>query len=140
MSRSHPAVHPVNLAVIPSHAADIEPDNGIPPPRIRMKDIQGMPGTFTALLLRFLQFSLALVSLAVMITTPDFPSVTAFRYLVAAMSLQTVWSLSLGVVDIYALLVKRSLRNSKVVTLFAMGDGLQTLGSLLFSLTTTRQA
>lgn len=44
-------------------------------------------------------------------------------YLVAAVSLQSLWSLALAVVDIYALLVKRSLRNTSVVSLFAIGDG-----------------
>ncbi|KAL8125969.1 hypothetical protein AgCh_013314 [Apium graveolens] len=45
-------------------------------------------------------------------------------YLVAAVSLQSLWSLALAVVDIYALLVKRSLRNTRVVSLFAIGDGI----------------
>lgn len=80
MSRSHPSVHPVNLATVPSHGDMEQQNNVIPPPRIRMKDIQGMPATSTGLLLRCLQFSFAVVSLAVMVTTSDFPSVTAFRY------------------------------------------------------------
>lgn len=46
-------------------------------------------------------------------------------YLVAAVSLQSLWSLALAVVDIYALLVKRSLRNTSVVSLFAIGDGVR---------------
>ncbi|MBA0678730.1 hypothetical protein Goari_020055, partial [Gossypium aridum] len=46
-------------------------------------------------------------------------------YLVAATGLQSLWSLSLAIIDIYALLVRRSLQNSRVVTLFAIGDGLR---------------
>lgn len=46
-------------------------------------------------------------------------------YLVAAVSLQSLWSLTLAVVDIYALLVKRSLRNTRIVGLFAIGDGVR---------------
>ncbi|KAK1396432.1 hypothetical protein POM88_006295 [Heracleum sosnowskyi] len=128
MSRSHPSVHPLDVAAPPSPSTrqqhDIEQNNVFPPTRVSMKDIQGTPGTSTSLALRCLQFSFAVVSLAVMATTSDFPSVTAFRYLVAAVGLQTLWSLSLGVVDIYALSVKRCLRNSRVVTLFTMGDGI----------------
>ncbi|XP_042477970.1 CASP-like protein 5A1 isoform X2 [Macadamia integrifolia] len=37
--------------------------------------------------------------------------------------LQSLWSLSLAINDIYALLVKRCLRNSQIVSLFAIGDG-----------------
>ncbi|KAL1817434.1 hypothetical protein DCAR_0521863 [Daucus carota subsp. sativus] len=127
MSRSHPSVHPVNFNAPPSPSTIPLDENDLqhnPPTRIRMKELQGMPGTSTSLALRSLQFSFAVVSLAVMATTSDFPSVTAFRYLVAAVSLQTLWSLSLGVVDIYALLVKRCLRNSRVIALFTMGDGI----------------
>ncbi|XP_057476908.1 CASP-like protein 5A2 [Actinidia eriantha] len=54
----------------------------------------------------------------------DFPSVTAFRYLVGAVGLQSLWSLSLATVDIYALLVRRRLRNPRVVSLFTIGDGI----------------
>lgn len=44
-------------------------------------------------------------------------------YLVAAACLQSLWSLSLAIVDVYALLVRRSLQNYRVVTLFTVGDG-----------------
>lgn len=50
-------------------------------------------------------------------------------YLVAAVSLQSLWSLVLAVVDIYALLVKRSLRSPCVVSLFTIGDGVRNLMS-----------
>ncbi|EMS68891.1 hypothetical protein TRIUR3_19883 [Triticum urartu] len=38
--------------------------------------------------------------------------------------LQCLWSFSLAIVDIYALLVKRCLRNRRAVCLFAIGDGI----------------
>ena len=44
-------------------------------------------------------------------------------YLVAAAILQCLWSLLLAFVDIYALLVKRSLRNARAVCIFTIGDG-----------------
>ncbi|RVW32108.1 CASP-like protein 5A1 [Vitis vinifera] len=132
MNVSHPAVHPIEAPPLTDAA------NGAP--RARMKDIQGMPGTLGGLVLRFFQFAFAAVSLCVMATTSDFPSVTAFwygillsliscifcaSYLVAAVSLQSLWSLSLAIVDIYALLVRRCLRNSRIVSLFTVGDGVR---------------
>lgn len=112
---SHPSVHPVEAPPLTDGPNDA--------PRLRMKDIQGMPGTPGGLTLRFFQFMFALASLGIMASTSDFTSVTAFCYLVAAVSLQSLWSLSLALVDIYAILVRRSLRNSRIVSLFAIGDG-----------------
>ncbi|GAB4825422.1 hypothetical protein Ancab_008295 [Ancistrocladus abbreviatus] len=117
---SHPAVHPVE-------APPLSIDNGgggDAPPRVRMKDVQGMPGTPGGLALRLCQFVFATLALWVMATTSDFPSVTAFRYLVAAASLQIIWSILLAMADIYALLVKRSFRNYRVLSLFSAGDGI----------------
>ncbi|RVW38839.1 CASP-like protein 5A2 [Vitis vinifera] len=45
-------------------------------------------------------------------------------YLVAAVGLQSLWSLSLAILDIYALSVKRCLQNYQVVALFTIGDGI----------------
>ncbi|XP_057984132.1 CASP-like protein 5A1 [Malania oleifera] len=112
---SRPAVHPVEAPPLTDGA-----DN---PPRARMKDVQGMPGTSGGLGLRFFQFAFALFSLCVMATTIDFPSVTAFSYLVGAVGLQCLWSFMLAVLDAYCLLVRRSLRKSTVVCLFTIGDG-----------------
>ncbi|GFS35519.1 uncharacterized protein family [Actinidia rufa] len=113
---SHPSVHPLEGTPPLTNGSDLLP-------RVRMKDIQGMPGTPASLDLRMCQFGFAVVALSVMATISDFPTVTAFRYLVAAVSLQSLWSLSLTIVDIYALLVKCRLRNSRVVSLLTIGDG-----------------
>ncbi|XP_010542592.1 PREDICTED: CASP-like protein 5A2 [Tarenaya hassleriana] len=114
MNVSHASVHPVE------DPPATEADNA---PRVRMDNIQGMPGTLLGLALRFFQFLFAAASLCVMATTSDFPSVTAFCYLVAAAGLQSLWSLTLAMVDAYAILVKRSLQNRRAVSLFAVGDG-----------------
>ncbi|GFZ13134.1 CASP-like protein 5A2 [Actinidia eriantha] len=116
MNVSHASVHPVEAP-----PPTTEGENA---PRVRMKDIQGLPGTIGGLVLRFFQFVFAVVALAIMATTSDFPSVTAFCYLVAAAGLQSLWSLSLAIVDIYALLVGRCLQNHQVVSSFAIGDGI----------------
>ncbi|CAI9776456.1 unnamed protein product [Fraxinus pennsylvanica] len=92
-------------------------------PRVRMKDLQGMPGTVGGVFLRFSQLLFAVVALSVMATITDFASVTAFCYLVAATGLQSMWSLALAIVDIYALLIGRHLQNYRAVSLFSVGDG-----------------
>ncbi|EPS64819.1 hypothetical protein M569_09961, partial [Genlisea aurea] len=118
MSVRQGAVYPVPAPPGRTEAAAI-----VPLPRVRMKDFQGMPGTIGGIVLRALQFLFAAAALCVMATTSDFPSVTAFCYLVAVVSLQTLWSLILAIVDAYALLVGRRLQNSRVVSAFAIGDG-----------------
>ncbi|OAY76958.1 CASP-like protein 5A1 [Ananas comosus] len=116
MFASRPSVHPVEAPPLTDAAEN--------PAGVRMKDFQGMPGTPGGLALRLSQFLFAVAALCVMASTSDFRSVTAFRYLVAAVVLQSLWSLSLALVDIYALLVKRSLRNPRAVSLFTIGDGI----------------
>lgn len=69
MNVSHASVHPVE---------DPPTTEGGNAPRVRMKDIQGMPGTPGGLTLRLCQFMFAVAALCVMATTSDFPSVTAF--------------------------------------------------------------
>lgn len=46
-------------------------------------------------------------------------------YLVAAAGLQSLWSLALAIVDIYAILVGRCLQNHRIVSFFAVGDGVR---------------
>lgn len=48
-------------------------------------------------------------------------------YLVGAVGLQSLWSLSLALTDVYALMVRRRFRNTGVVSLFAVGDGVRNL-------------
>ncbi|KAG2670401.1 hypothetical protein I3760_14G084100 [Carya illinoinensis] len=117
MNVSHATVHPVED--LPTTDG-----GGGNPPRVRMKDYSGMPGTPGGLGLRISQFLFAVGALCIMATTSDFPSVTAFSYLVAAAGLQCFWSFSLAIIDIYALLVRRSLQNYRLVTFFAVGDGI----------------
>ncbi|WOL12954.1 CASP-like protein 5A1 [Canna indica] len=116
MFMSRPAVHPVEAPPVTDAA-----DN---PPRVRMKDVQGMPGTHGGLALRLLQFAFAVAALGIMVSADDFTTVTAFRYFIAAAILQGLWSISLAFLDIYAILVKRSLQNTRVLCVFTIGDGI----------------
>lgn len=66
---SRPAVHPIDTSIITMEV-----------PMVRMKDLQGTPGTLGSLVLRVCQLVFAIISMCVMVTTSDFPTVTAFRY------------------------------------------------------------
>jgi hypothetical protein len=61
--------------------------------------------------------------------TDMFPFLTSA--LVAAAILQGLWSLMLTIVDIYALMVKRCLRNRRAVRVFAVGDMVSQIMSFL---------
>lgn len=78
-NRSRPSVHPFDIDVPEFREGENAAAAVLPDDTVRMKDVQGMPGTPTGLALRILQFAFAGVSVAVMAATSDFPSVTAFR-------------------------------------------------------------
>ncbi|KAJ7516866.1 hypothetical protein O6H91_21G002200 [Diphasiastrum complanatum] len=113
MDTSHPAVHPLGVFVAGGEH---------PPRRLRTKALQGMPGTYGGLALRLGQFAFAVSACATMICVKEFATVTAFCYLVASMVLQCAWSLTLAVIDVYALSTRRSLQNSLLISLFVVGD------------------
>ncbi|PWZ24852.1 CASP-like protein 5A3 [Zea mays] len=87
MRASRPAVHPVEAAPPPPAAAAEGPEaqvEGAAHPRgVRMKDPPGAPGTPAGLGLRLAQAFFAAAALAVMASTNDFPSVSAFRVTIA---------------------------------------------------------
>ena len=79
MSVSHASVHPVEDPPTTDGGGGGGGGGGNNEvPRVRMKDIQGMPGTPGGLALRICQFVFAVMGLCIMATTSDFPSVTAF--------------------------------------------------------------
>jgi len=86
-----------------------------------MKDLPGTPGTVGGLALRMGQFLFAAASVVIMVAGDEFVNSTAFCYLAAAMALQFLWSFVLATLDVYALLIKRGLRNSILLSLFVMG-------------------
>lgn len=71
MNSSHASVHPVEETPTT--------DGGDAVPIVRMKDIEGMPGTRGGLALRCIQLGFAVAAFAVMAAYSDFPSVSAFR-------------------------------------------------------------
>ncbi|KAI3474126.1 hypothetical protein Pfo_028914 [Paulownia fortunei] len=87
-----------------------------------MKDLLGSPGTVGGLLLRMGQCLFAAGSIGVMVSALGFSNFTAYCYLIASMGLQVLWSFGLACLDIYALRIKRDLRNPVLVSLFVVGD------------------
>ncbi|KAL0338276.1 UNVERIFIED_CONTAM: CASP-like protein 5B3 [Sesamum angustifolium] len=61
-------------------------------------------------------------SIGVMVSALGFSNFTAYCYLIASMGLQALWSFGLACLDIYALRIKRDLRNPVLVSLFVVGD------------------
>ncbi|XP_044421602.1 CASP-like protein 5A2 isoform X2 [Triticum aestivum] len=110
----------------PAAAAQGGNANGdAPPPGVLMVDLLGAPGTRWGLGTRLAQAVFAAAAVASMASTDDFRVVTAFSLLIAAASLQCLWSLALGAVDIYALLVKRAFRSPRATTMYSIGDWVQ---------------
>ncbi|EYU41762.1 hypothetical protein ABFS83_10G028600 [Erythranthe nasuta] len=87
-----------------------------------MKDLLGSPGSVSGLLLRTGQCFFAASSIGVMVSAIGFSNFTAYCYLIASMGLQVLWSFGLACLDIYALRIKRDLRNPVLVSLFVVGD------------------
>ncbi|KAK4480977.1 hypothetical protein RD792_011841 [Penstemon davidsonii] len=87
-----------------------------------MKDMFGSPGTVSGLLLRIGQSLFAAASIGVMVSALGFSNFTAYCYLIASMGLQVLWSSGLACLDIYALRIKKDLRNPVLVSLFVVGD------------------
>ncbi|CAK8570638.1 unnamed protein product [Lathyrus sativus] len=90
-----------------------------------MKDFSGIPGTFLGLILRMTQFSFAAASIASMASakTPRFFDFTTFCSLMASMSLQSIWSFALALLDAHALVRKKILLNPVLICFYAVGDG-----------------
>jgi len=53
---------------------------------------------------------------------PSLPLLPNFSYLIASMGLQALWSLGLGCLDCYALILRRDLQQAFLMSLFVVGD------------------
>ncbi|KAJ6898611.1 CASP-like protein 5B3 isoform X1 [Populus alba x Populus x berolinensis] len=95
-----------------------------------MRDFAGAPGTLTALALRLSQCVFAAGSIAAMTTTTNFFNSTSFCYLIASMGLQIIWSFGLTLLDAYALVRKKTLHNTVLLSLFVVGDWVTAILSL----------
>ncbi|KAM0914574.1 hypothetical protein ACQ4PT_011410 [Festuca glaucescens] len=113
------------------HAVEVEGPAGLPEgPQagVRMDDVPGKPGTRLGLFFRSLQFICASITLTVTVTT-DFTAIPCF--VVAATSLLCLWSLSMAILDAYALCIGRRLRRRRLGWFFIIGDGI--IGLVVFT-------
>lgn len=141
---SHPVVHPHPVVVVAAPPAQWQghgqqapaPEavqgegvngDGNAPPGVIMRN----PGKRCRPGMRLAQAAFAATALAVMASTHGFASVTAFRYLVVAATVQCLWSLAVAIVDLYALVVKRTFRNARAFSILALGDWVT--GAMIFS-------
>ncbi|KXG29844.1 hypothetical protein SORBI_3004G098500 [Sorghum bicolor] len=114
MLASHPQVHPLDLQ-LPAAPVGL-------PPGVLAKDLPGMLGTPGGLFLYMMQIAFATVSLLFLSYSMSFNTLKIFWYLVAANILICTWSLCIGILDSYAVLVKRSFRSYWALAFFAIGD------------------
>ncbi|XP_006654505.1 CASP-like protein 5B2 isoform X1 [Oryza brachyantha] len=98
-----------------------------------MWEVAWRPGTWGGLAMRVGQVAFAGASIGVMASGTGFANYTAFCYLIASMGLQSLWSLGLACLDVYALTVKRDLNNALLVSLFVIGDWVTALLSFAAS-------
>lgn len=115
------------------HAVEVEGPAGLPEgPQagVRMDDVPGKPGTRLGLFFRSLQFICASITLTVTVTT-DFTAIPALCFVVAAASLLCLWSLSMAILDTYALCIGRRLRRRRLGWFFIIGDGI--IGLVVFT-------
>ncbi|KQJ98989.1 hypothetical protein BRADI_3g40390v3 [Brachypodium distachyon] len=122
---SHAAIYAMEVEVEGPVAVAAAPPQGV-----RMDDVPGKSGTPFGLAFRAGQFVCAIIAVAVM-SSSDFADIPAFSFLVAASALLCLWSLSMMILDAYALLVKRLLRHYRLFRVITVGDAI--IGALLFT-------
>ncbi|CAL4888968.1 unnamed protein product [Urochloa decumbens] len=122
MMQGHPAVHPFQPMGLEGHGVpEAQPAAEAVPPA----DLPEMDGTYLGAVLRILQALSAISVLAILVSPSKFAP--EFSWLAVAAVGQFVWSLLLWVLNIYALLVMRPLRNRWLLLFFATGDAIATV-------------
>ncbi|PIN21509.1 hypothetical protein CDL12_05779 [Handroanthus impetiginosus] len=101
-----------------------------------MEELPGALGTSASLALRLGQAIFAVASLLFMCLDIEFYSYTAFCFLVTIMGLVIPWSLTLAVVDVFSVFVKRPAHQPGILTIVVIGDWVLSLLSLAASCST----
>ncbi|GFP80976.1 CASP-like protein aralydraft_485429 [Phtheirospermum japonicum] len=86
-----------------------------------MEELPGALGTSASLALRLGQAIFAVASLLFMCLDVEFYSYTAFCFLVTIMGLVIPWSLTLAVVDVFSVFVKRPARQRGILSIIVLG-------------------
>ncbi|CAA0840896.1 CASP-like protein 5C2 [Striga hermonthica] len=101
-----------------------------------MEELPGALGTSASLALRLGQAIFAVASLLFMCLGVEFYSYTAFCFLVTIMGLVIPWSLTLAVVDVFSIFVKRPAGQRGVLSIVVIGDWALSFLSLAASCST----
>ncbi|KAH6791314.1 hypothetical protein C2S51_006320 [Perilla frutescens var. frutescens] len=102
-----------------------------------MEELPGAVGTSASLALRLGQAVFAVASLLFMCLDVEFYSYTAFCFLVTIMGLVIPWSLTLAVVDVFSVFIKRpSARQPGILSIVVIGDWVLSFLSLAASCST----
>ncbi|KAL6551681.1 hypothetical protein OROGR_007835 [Orobanche gracilis] len=101
-----------------------------------MEELPGAMGTSASLALRLGQTIFAVASLLFMCLGVEFYSYTAFCFLVTIMGLVIPWSLTLAVVDVFAVFIKRPARQRGILSIIVIGDWALSFLSLAASCST----
>ncbi|KAK6154889.1 hypothetical protein DH2020_009137 [Rehmannia glutinosa] len=101
-----------------------------------MEELPGALGTSASLALRLGQAIFAVASLLFMCLDVEFYSYTAFCFLVTIMGLVIPWSLTLAVVDVFSVFIKRPARQRGILSIVVIGDWVLSFLSLAASCST----
>ncbi|KAL0350592.1 UNVERIFIED_CONTAM: CASP-like protein 5C1 [Sesamum radiatum] len=101
-----------------------------------MEELPGALGTSGSLALRLGQAIFAVGSLLFMCLDVEFYSYTAFCFLVTIMGLVIPWSLTLAVVDVFSVFIRRPSRQRGVLSIVVLGDWVLSFLSLAASCST----
>ncbi|KAK4477507.1 hypothetical protein RD792_016734 [Penstemon davidsonii] len=101
-----------------------------------MEELPGALGTSASLALRLGQAIFAVASLLFMCLEVEFYSYTAFCFLVTIMGLIIPWSLTLAVVDVFSVFIKRPARQPGMLSIVVIGDWVLSFLSLAASCST----
>ncbi|KAL0450257.1 CASP-like protein 5C1 [Sesamum indicum] len=101
-----------------------------------MEELPGALGTSGSLALRLGQAIFAVGSLLFMCLDVEFYSYTAFCFLVTIMGLVIPWSLTLAVVDVFSVFIRRPSRQRGILSIVVLGDWVLSFLSLAASCST----
>ncbi|KAK4416265.1 CASP-like protein 5C1 [Sesamum alatum] len=101
-----------------------------------MEELPGALGTSGSLALRLGQAIFAVGSLLFMCLDVEFYSYTAFCFLVTIMGLVIPWSLTLAVVDVFSVFIRRPSRQRGILSIVVIGDWVLSFLSLAASCST----
>ncbi|GJZ42118.1 CASP-like protein 5C3 [Tanacetum coccineum] len=103
-------------------------------------ELPGAIGTSASLALRLGQALFSVASLLFMCVGVEFYAYTSFCFLVTIKGLTIPWSLTLAMVDVFSVFVKRPSRQAQIVSIIVIGDWVLSFLSLAAACSTASVA